>query len=370
MIQVVFIFFPFYFTGAYLLFLFFYLLINKEISAATKEIKGNKLLLLFIITSFLASIVNQNLYGILISIIFVISFSVIAVYKKYSDINLFFLIIKVSTFMSLICALVALFQFIDISHKVDHLNMFLIEDDPKYRIKSVFINANYYAAILEFIILMAFYKLALVKDKESSFSYYFLVIIINIFFLYLTGCRSAWFALFAAIPIIFLFQRNFYIALSLFIISMFVFFLTINIEIFPRLDTILNDLNTRFDIWKASIKTFLQHPLIGIGPFGFENIVSSFNFKVNHSHSLYFETLLSFGIIGTSFLFFYFLFYLKELFESYRLETYPLIIGILAVTFLHNILDVTILNLQVGLLFLFIIASIGVYKEEENVKQV
>ncbi|MFV0288924.1 MAG: O-antigen ligase family protein [Mycoplasmatales bacterium] len=262
--------------------------------------------------------------------------------------------------MSLICAVVALVQFVEINLVLQSKHIFNIPDKPQYRIHSFFMNANYYATILEFIILMAFYKLAIVKDKESSFAFYSLVIIINIFLLYLTGCRTAWFALFASVPIIFLFQKKYYIATTLIITSLLIFFGTILFEIFPRIDTLLVDFNVRLKIWIAALHGFIQHPLLGVGPFGYKSIyLVNHGPKTIHAHSLYFDTLLSYGILGTATVLYSLSKYFKSLALTAHLKYYSLMIGILSVTLIHGILDITIMNLQVGLLALFIVSSVN-----------
>ncbi len=282
-------------------------------------------------------------------------------YRFYVDKNLFYLLIKVSCIMSLVNAGLGLYQIININLTLGSDFIFQIHNAPSQRVTAFFLNANYYATILEFVLLMAFYKIFLVKEKESSIAFYMLVIFVNGFMLYLTGCRTAWAAIFISIPIIFLFQKKYYIAFSLFCLSFLGFFITLQLEVFPRLSSVIKDFLTRVDIWTTGLKGFLMHPLIGQGPYTYMHLFKELNGpKAPHSHSLYIDSLLSFGIIPLICFFIYITDYFILFFKSSHKKSYALIVGVVTTTLIHGIFDFTILEIQVGLLFFFIMSSIGI----------
>ncbi len=73
--------------------------------------------------------------------------------------------------MSLFVATIGLYQIININISLGSEFIFAIHSAPSQRVTGVFLNANYYATILEFVLLMAFYKIFLVKEKESSVAF-------------------------------------------------------------------------------------------------------------------------------------------------------------------------------------------------------
>lgn len=358
---VVSIFLPFIFTGIYLIFLLVYSIYSKDLLVALKKTRNGKFLFFLFIFSSFTSIVHKNLAGLIISCLMLVCFLVIFVYRYNVDKNLFYLTIKIITIMSLFCALVGLVEFSFINSALNSKHIFNIDDRPEFRVSSVFFNANYYATILEFIILLAFYKLFLVKDKESSFTYYFSIIVINSFMLYLTGCRTAWISLFITMPIVFLFQKKYWVGASLIILSIFSFIFLVSFNLIPRFDHIIQDFSVRFNIWKTAFYGFLENPILGGGPLYYIKIYSSLGGpKAPHSHSLYFETLLSFGIVGVSTLLGGIFFYFRDLLSNNHKESYSFAVGAISLVLIHGIFDVTILNLQIGLLFLIIISSTSV----------
>ncbi len=273
--------------------------------------------------------------------------------------------IKIISIMSLFVFVIGLIQFYQISSTTNPENILKISDTPNERVTGTFWNANFYATILEFVIILAFYKMFLVKEKESSFAFYFTVIILNIFMLYLTGSRTAWLTLFLVIPIMFLFQRKFYIGISLMILSILGLYFTISLDIFPRVSSINKDFLFRMGIWKDSISTFKDNFLFGVGPLAYLKISQAKGGPlVAHSHSLYIDSLLSYGIVGCTTLFFAGIFYLKHLFSYYRKKTYSFAVGVVLAVLIHGFLDITILSNQVGFLFLLIISSIHVDDHE------
>lgn len=359
------IFLNMFLTGIYLIFLVIKFIKNNELSNSIKNIKTSKYLIIFGIIALINSAIHQNIFGVLSSIELLLAFSIMFVYRNHVDKNFFYLVIKLSALMSLFSFGIALFQFVQINLVLDSPNIFLIQDKPEYRVHGVFFNANYYATILEFVILMSFYKLALVRDKESSTAFYFLVIFLNIFALYLTGCRTAWFAIFMAIPIMFLFQKKYYIGLLLIILSFITLFLTFSLELFPRIDTLLKDFSIRLDIWSTAFKGFLANPLFGIGPFGYRTIYSTFGGpKTVHAHSIYFDSLLSFGLVGVSLALIYLQDYIRLFLRSSHKTSYSFIIGIIIVVLVHGIFDVAIFQIQTTLLFLILVSSISMHGKE------
>lgn len=368
LLMVFFIFTPVIMTNIYIVFLFLYSLKKGYLLKSIKEVHKSIYLIIFISIVIVSSLIRGNIIGFLYSIDLFICFNVIIVFRNYVDKNLFYLLIKVSTLMSIFTAFLGVYQLVNININLGIDNLLTIHNAPWQRPTAVFLNANYFATILEFVILMAFYKLFLVRDKESSIAYYILVIFINIFMLYLTGSRTAWLAIMIAIPIMFLFQKKYYIFFTLIFISLVGFLFTLQLEIFPRIGSLLSDFSVRFNIWKTGIKGFLEHPFIGSGPFTYLHIFERLGGpKAPHAHSIYIDSILSFGIIPLISFFIYLTDYLIMFFKSSHKKSYSLIIGVLTTTLVHGLFDFTILEIQVGMLFFLIISSIGISNKKVEI---
>ncbi len=348
-------------TNIYIVLLVFYSLKKGFIKESILGIKKSKYLLYFITFVIFGAFFRGNYIGFLYSIDLLFCFLIIIMYRFYVDKNLFYLLIKVSCLMSLFIAGIGIYQIININLLLGSEFLFAIHNAPSQRVTGVFLNANYYATILEFILLMAFYKLFLVKEKESSVAFYLLVIFTNTFMLYLTGCRTAWAAIFISIPIIFLFQKKYYLSFALFCLSFLGFFITLQLEVFPRIGSLISDFSVRINIWKTGLKGFMMHPLIGQGPYAYMHLFEELGGpKAPHSHSIYVDSLISFGLIPLTFFFIYITDYFIMFFKSSNRKSYALIVGVITTTLIHGIFDFTILEIQVGLFFFLITSSIGI----------
>ena len=100
-------------------------------------------------------------------------------------------------------------EYMRIVHRLNYdFMMLVIEDSPKNRVNSTFFNANYYAMMIEFLVLICVYKMMQVKTKRRII-FYIVTILANLFALYLTGCRTAWVPFVVTIPFMFLMNKRF-----------------------------------------------------------------------------------------------------------------------------------------------------------------
>ncbi|MGL4589693.1 MAG: O-antigen ligase family protein [Mycoplasmatales bacterium] len=355
------IFTPVYICGLYCLYLFIHMIRTKQLVPSYRASEGVALAVVALL-ALLTSIFHKNFNGSLMSIGLFIGFSLTLFYRMKVDKKIFYLVIKISSIMSVFAAIIGFIQFVSIT--INNFsgieNILVIQDAPELRVSSVFFNPNYYATIIELVILMAFYKLFIVREKNLSHTFYILVIVINMGMLYLTGCRTAWAGVFAAIPIMFLFRKKYKTGIFLIIFGILSVILVFYTNSFPRMDTILSDSSTRMKIWKAAGNGFLEHPLFGLGPHGYALIYERFNGPPTiHAHSLYFDSFLSLGIVGVASGLVYFKNYFTLYFKSSHKKSYSFIVGVVVAMLVHGVFDITILNLQTGLFFFIIISSIG-----------
>ncbi|MGH9602168.1 MAG: O-antigen ligase family protein, partial [Terriglobales bacterium] len=57
--------------------------------------------------------------------------------------------------------------------------------------------------------------------------------------------------------------------------------------------------NARVNLWKHSLRMFVEHPILGVGPGNFSATRASQNLSETVAHSIYFEVLAEYGLAGT-----------------------------------------------------------------------
>lgn len=315
---------------------------------------------MFATLSFLTSLVNLNFDGTYIAIFLIGLITIIMYsYKYLVDENLFKLLIKLITISSLVVAFIGIIQYIFIIIIYNHHNIFKISDDPHQRVSSVFGNANYYATIIEFVIIICVYKLMNYKDNIHVLVYYLVVFFINCLMLYLTGCRTSWIAISVAIPFMFIFKKIYHIGVFLVFLEFFGLIVVLIFGIFPRLVDVGTDIHYRLHLWITSLRMFLSQPFFGVGGHGYILAQKKYGGPIiAHSHSLYVEALLDFGIIGSMIFLIWFFIYFRTYLKNSHIQSFALTIGLIIAVLIHGILDVTVLNYQIALLLGVLMNSI------------
>lgn len=229
------------------------------------------------------------------------------------------------------------------------------------RAESTFKNANVYAMMCEFTIIICTFKL--IETKNSK---YILYMIFNFLGLYLTGCRTAWFVLVVAAMTMLVFKKHFRVTLIVASICILAFVFTISHDLFPRLDTLAADLKYRIEIWAVGIKGFIEHPLFGQGPFTYSQIYETYGGSNSfHSHNIIIDMLLNFGIIPLTFLVLYSYNFSKKI----RKEN-VLIVGIITVVIVHGQVDLAFFFPQTFMMLMLLFTNVGIInlKRIEKVK--
>lgn len=371
LISVLSLFLPFYMCIAVLVAVTVYLLLRGRLIEIYKTTPRSYLIHLFTVVSLLASLYYKNYVGALCCIALWVMFSVILFYSQNITKDFFEKIIDIMIFLSIFCALYGLFEYTQIlSHFTDDFELIIL-NSPENRLNSVFFNANYYAMMIEFFVLMCCYKILKV-DNVKRIIYYFAVIALNLFLLYLTGCRSAWPSLGCAILIMLLVEKRYKIfALILFIAFVAFIFLLINPQYFPRTDNIIEYFGVRVDIWEIAIQGIRDNPLFGQGPLTYMHIYQNYGNGImytQHAHSIYLDPILSYGIVGILIIAPYVqknISALYQCFKSRKDQTLmALIISVIAVTLIHGILDYTVYFIQTGFVFMMLISSFYMYRQK------
>lgn len=341
-----------YFTIAALVMTLAYLIMQNRISAIFASVRRAYWILAFCAVSFVVSVLYKNVNGMLIAAAMLVIFLIAMYVRSVMTRALFEKIINLSIAASIFCFAVAIIQqFIHWGHN--------------YRADSTFFNANYYATIIEFVILFCVYRLFTDTSLKMKV-YYSSVMLINIFGLYLCDCRTAFIVLAFSVMVMMIFMRKFkelFIFLGVgFAAMVSLYFIP---ELFPRGKQLDGDIGIRILIWKTSVKGILESPLFGQGGGTYGNIFARFNgHPAPHAHNLLLDPLLNFGIVGFAMLLKYLKTNVTSIFQMYGSkqdhEKFCLSAALIACVVFHGMFDITVFGLQTGLLLVVFLGVGGI----------
>ena len=273
--------------------------------------------------------------------------------------------------ISLFCFGWAMMEYCRIIDRLNYSFLQLkVENSPKDRINSTFFNANYYAMMIEFIVLICVYKMMQVKTLRRIV-FYVVTIVCNLFALYLSGSRTAWIPFVVTIPFMFLINKRFiYFTTSMAGIGGAGLLLLLEPKLMQRA-TIFQDFAKRSNIWETAIKGIQAHPLLGEGPLTYFHIYKQYHgHPTQHAHSIYLDPILSHGIIGVILAGIYFAGNLKEVYLLLKrridLRLFSLISAFILTILIHGILDYTVYWVQTGLMFLIVLSASSMYFHKEQ----
>jgi hypothetical protein len=371
------LFLPCYICAIFLLLIVCYLIYTKQLQQCFHNIKGSKYLLLFSLLSLITSLIHKNYLGALLTLVIPVIFAIIVFYMNYIHKNLFELILDILIFMSILAAIYGLIEYIMILNRMNIKTFEIVIFDSRHdRINSVFFNANYYAMMIEFFVLMCFYKAFNLKLRLKhliSIAYYTIVIALNLFMLYLTGCRSAWPALAVGIFVLLYFNHHYK---SVTILSTVLICGIIGIlcfpNIFPRVDNIISYFFTRQNIWKTALKALKDNWVIGQGPLTYYHVAKQYGGHVtHHAHNVYIDPFLSHGVLGVACLVPFIKNGFKGCMQVAKMKVdrsyLALVLSFIFVVLIHGITDYTIYFVQTSFVFFLVLTSFSMYTRKDNV---
>lgn len=368
-------FLPFYITLIIHAIELIILLKRGELVEAYKNTKASYFILFFCALLAIVSLFYQNYLGILVTVGILMLGSFAVYYRQHISAESFEFFMDTTLILSLVAALVAIIQYFIILHRfnIDGFEL-IIFNTPKNRVDSFYFNANYYAMMIEFWVGIAFYKiLRLTQEEHVNFKKiggYCIIILINLFTLVLSGCRTAWPAMLAGLAIMLLFA-HFYKLFGLIAAGGMASagFLFTHKSYIPRASNITKYLGVRQKIWRAAIASIKDHPLFGEGPLTYMHIWKQYNgHNTQHAHNIFLDPPLSFGIVGILLILPYFISCIKRTYITYKLHKndtlVALIIGLIVMTYIHGLLDYTIFFIQTSFTLFMVISSFDIYREE------
>lgn len=361
---------PVYINVPILLIETIYLLYTKKFQTAYKNIKESKYLLIFCFFSLGLSIVFLNWFGVGCSLFMLIASVILLYFRDNITKDIFTLGMEILIFCSILWAIYACYEYLKILEYLNYDHFIIkIFSRREYRINSVFFNANYYAMMIEFVLMMIGYRISTTKNKKYIL-YYLVVAIINMAILYLSGTRTAWPAVAAGAIVFLIINKNYKWCFAIAAAgAVIVGYFLVNPSKMPRIERLATNYSVRIKIWTAAINAIKDSPIIGKGPMTYSMIFSQYGGHLTeHAHSIYLDPVLSFGFGGLALIIPYIYNNCKQLFKVFKMKLdsglVAFILGCVVVTLIHGILDYTVFFTHTGLLFLFITGAFSIYRKD------
>ncbi|CTJ70252.1 hypothetical protein ERS043979_01337 [Streptococcus pneumoniae] len=358
------IFLPFYLFVVVLCLYIISLIFTGDMKSILQKMGEHPMLLLFLSYSTVISILAQNWMGLVASVgmfLFTIFF---LHYQSILSHKFFRLILQFVLFGSVLSAAFASLEHFQIVKKINYAflspNMQVWHQN---RAEVTFFNPNYYGIICCFCIMIAFY---LFTTTKLNWLKVFCVIagFVNLFGLNFTQNRTAFPAIIAG-AIIYLFTtiknwKAFWLSIGVFAIGLSFLFSS---DLGVRMGTLDSSMEERISIWDAGMALFKQNPFWGEGPLTYMNSYPRIHAPYHeHAHSLYIDTILSYGIVGTILLVLSSVAPVRLMMdmsqESGKRPIIGLYLSFLTVVAVHGIFDLALFWIQSGFIFLLVMCSI------------
>ncbi|VOI04843.1 O-Antigen Polymerase family [Streptococcus pneumoniae] len=358
------IFLPFYLFVVVLCLYIISLIFTGDMKSILQKMGEHPMLLLFLSYSTVISILAQNWMGLVASVgmfLFTIFF---LHYQSILSHKFFRLILQFVLFGSVLSAAFASLEHFQIMKKFNYAflspNMQVWHQN---RAEVTFFNPNYYGIICCFCIMIAFY---LFTTTKLNWLKVFCVIagFVNLFGLNFTQNRTAFPAIIAG-AIIYLFTtiknwKAFWLSIGVFAIGLSFLFSS---DLGVRMGTLDSSMEERISIWDAGMALFKQNPFWGEGPLTYMHSYPRIHAPYHeHAHSLYIDTILSYGIVGTILLVLSSVAPVRLMMdmsqESGKRPIIGLYLSFLTVVAVHGIFDLALFWIQSGFIFLLVMCSI------------
>lgn len=358
------IFLPFYLFVVVFCLYIISLIFTGDMKSILQKMGEHPMLLLFLGYSTVISILAQNWMGLVASVgmfLFTIFF---LYYQSILSHKFFRLILQLVLFGSVLSAVFASLEHFQIVKKFNYAflspNMQVWHQN---RAEVTFFNPNYYGIICCFCIMIAFY---LFTTTKLNWLKVFCVIagFVNLFGLNFTQNRTAFPAIIAG-AIIYLFTtiknwKAFWLSIGVFAIGLSFLFSS---DLGVRMGTLDSSMEERISIWDAGMALFKQNPFWGEGPLTYMHSYPRINAPYHeHAHSLYIDTILSYGIVGTILLVLSSVAPVRLMMdmsqESGKRPIIGLYLSFLTVVAVHGIFDLALFWIQSGFIFLLVMCSV------------
>ena len=358
------IFLPFYLFVIIFISYLLWLVYTGEMKGILKRLSQHPILLFFIAYSTAISLLAQNVMGVVSSVAMFLFAIFFYYYQAQLTPKFFRLTIEGVLASSVLAAVFAALEHFQIVKKFDYT--FLsprMQVWHQNRAEVAFFNPNYYGIICCFCIMIGFYLISTTKLRWLRI-FSMIAIFANLFGLNFTQNRTAFPAIiFGAIIYLFTTIKNwraFWLSIGVFGVGLAFLFSS---DLGVRMGTLDSSMEERVSIWNAGMALFKQNPFWGEGPLtymhSFPRIGAPYH---EHAHSIYIDTILSYGVVGTVLLGIASATPVRMLIDMSQVPSKRPILGLylsfLTVVAVHGILDLALFWIQSSFIFLLVMCSL------------
>ena len=358
------IFLPFYLFVVIFISYLLWLVYTGEMKGILKRLSQHPVLLFFIAYSTAISLLAQNVMGVVSSVAMFLFAIFFYYYQSQLTPKFFRLTIEGILALSVFAAAFAALEHFQIVKKFDYT--FLsprMQVWHQNRAEVAFFNPNYYGIICCFCIMIGFYLISTTKLRWLRI-FSMIAIFANLFGLNFTQNRTAFPAIiFGAIIYLFTTIKNwraFWLSVGVFGIGLAFLFSS---DLGVRMGTLDSSMEERVSIWNAGMALFKQNPFWGEGPLtymhSFPRIGAPYH---EHAHSIYIDTILSYGVVGTVLLGIASATPVRMLIDMSQVPSKRPILGLylsfLTVVAVHGIFDLALFWIQSSFIFLLVMCSL------------
>jgi len=358
------IFLPFYLFVIIFISYLLWLVYTGEMKGILKRLSQHPVLLFFIAYSTAISLLAQNVMGVVASVAMFLFAIFFYYYQAQLTPKFFRFTIEGILASSVLAAVFAALEHFQIVKKFDYT--FLsprMQVWHQNRAEVAFFNPNYYGIICCFCIMIGFYLISTTKLRWLRI-FSMIAIFANLFGLNFTQNRTAFPAIiFGAIIYLFTTIKNwraFWLSIGVFGVGLAFLFSS---DLGVRMGTLDSSMEERVSIWNAGMALFKQNPFWGEGPLtymhSFPRIGAPYH---EHAHSIYIDTILSYGVVGTVLLGIASATPVRMLIDMSQVPSKRPILGLylsfLTVVAVHGIFDLALFWLQSSFIFLLVMCSL------------
>ena len=358
------IFLPFYLFVIIFISYLLWLVYTGEMKGILKRLSQHPILLFFIAYSTAISLLAQNVMGVVASVAMFLFAIFFYYYQAQLTPKFFRLTIEGVLASSVLAAVFAALEHFQIVKKFDYT--FLsprMQVWHQNRAEVAFFNPNYYGIICCFCIMIGFYLISTTKLRWLRI-FSMIAIFANLFGLNFTQNRTAFPAIiFGAIIYLFTTIKNwraFWLSIGVFGVGLAFLFSS---DLGVRMGTLDSSMEERVSIWNAGMALFKQNPFWGEGPLtymhSFPRIGAPYH---EHAHSIYIDTILSYGVVGTVLLGIASATPVRMLIDMSQVPSKRPILGLylsfLTVVAVHGIFDLALFWIQSSFIFLLVMCSL------------
>ena len=358
------IFLPFYLFVIIFISYLLWLVYTGEMKGILKRLSQHSVLLFFIAYSTAISLLAQNVMGVVSSVAMFLFAIFFYYYQSQLTPKFFRLTIEGILALSVFAAAFAALEHFQIVKKFDYT--FLsprMQVWHQNRAEVAFFNPNYYGIICCFCIMIGFYLISTTKLRWLRI-FSMIAIFANLFGLNFTQNRTAFPAIiFGAIIYLFTTIKNwraFWLSIGVFGVGLAFLFSS---DLGVRMGTLDSSMEERVSIWNAGMALFKQNPFWGEGPLtymhSFPRIGAPYH---EHAHSIYIDTILSYGVVGTVLLGIASATPVRMLIDMSQVPSKRPILGLylsfLTVVAVHGIFDLALFWIQSSFVFLLVMCSL------------